>query len=1321
LRCSGRKYAGSLFTAAAVLLGSDYAALAQPMLTQQDSSSDVPEITIPEWETATLRLNYVSATWAKVLHELADKTGSTLVMYDIPPGRYNRQDWDQHTREDAVRILNRELEPLGFRILEKGEFLTVIEMRRARTEYRRPIAPERNPVIETPSDRPVAARFERRFDSITDSLQQRKRYAATPRTMDGGIRTVGHEEPQAPESRPAAAPAPVAPQPQTKLVVSVEQQTAADVARRVYKAFQSRARLVDAGPNGLPAFEVAPIQAEGETDEVWFTVEIDTTRNELTIEAPKTVASALASLVRQLDAPPQEGQPQPQLVAGDGNTAEVGKRLRPVLQQLQRDAAARQGADGPTVQNASDPTAVPPAPQAGQWVAQGNASDQRPRGPQPAPVQRGVTPPVPPGAQPQQQPQLPPGGGLQGILGNLKGDVTIEALEDLDLLILRGNQADVDAVMEVIRSIEQLAVGSTPEIHLLRLQYVNSESLATLLSDVYERLTGLQGPAASAVQRSQSVNVVPVVKPNAVLILAPGNLMESVLALAEELDQPLDPRAEFEVFRLKHAVASQVITLIEEFYEEREGLGTRLSAVADVRTNSVIVQGRPADLEELALLIRRIDRDEAKAINQLKIIPLRSALATELAEFLNTAIQNVLNPPQTTGQAGGFGAAGQAPQELRDSKSVVLEFLSRDGTAEKLIRSGLLSDIRINADVRSNSLMITAPEQSLPLLEELVRLLDQPSPVVAEIRVFSLENADATAAAELLEALFTQDQQQQDGTGQLGIQIAGADDVSSSLVPLRFSVDARTNSVVAIGGADALTVVEAILLRLDQSDLRNRQTTVLKLRNSPAADVADAINQFLQSQRDLIQLDPDRVSTIEILEQEVIVTPEPVTNSLLISATPRYFEDIQRLAQELDREPAQVVIQALLVEVELDDTDEFGVELGFQDSVLFDRSVIDNLLTISETNTSPNGVQTTTQRIISQEGNPGFLFNNQPLGNNTAISPDTLGGQSLSNFALGRVNGDLGFGGLVLSASSDSVNILIRALASRRNVHILSRPQILALDNQLAQIQVGQRVPIVDGVTISTQGTANPNVVQDESGIILTVTPRISPEGQVVMEVVAEKSQFTGEGVPIFVDGLTGNVIESPVKDITTARTTVKVPDGQTIVVGGMITKLDDTTERKVPWLGDIPLVGHLFRFDSHSELRTELLIFLTPRIVHGDADMELIKQVEAERLHWFEFEAEQMHGPLFSVPLETPPPFEGMPPMMVPSTTIEMPPMDAGNVPTTRVPAGSLNLSQPPSFPQGNEDPAVIRIREGELPSEPSQLPPGLPPSAPPAAPEMP
>ncbi|MFG0332873.1 MAG: secretin N-terminal domain-containing protein, partial [Maioricimonas sp. JB049] len=707
------------------MLVSDHVAQAQPFQSQQDAPGEAAEVVVPEWATATLRLNYISTTWAKVLNDLAEKTGSTLVMYDIPPGRYNRQDWDQHSRPEAVRILNRELEPLGFRILEKGEFLTVIEMRRARTQYRRPATPEDRPASSQYDERPVAARYERRFDSITDSIRSQQRLATTPRTMDGRIRTVGHEESTVTESAARPAPQP-APQPQSTLVVAVEKQPAAEVARRIYKTFQSRARLIDAGPNGLPAFEVAPLKSEGDVAGTWFTVEIDTTRNELTIAAPKPVANALASLVRRLDTPPQDDQPEPQLVAGDGNMAQVGKRLRPVLQQMQQegssDGPANVAAPDAATDAGADPFAPPPRQQgADQWIAQADAGNQPGPGPQPAPVTPEDAPPRPPDGQ--MPPQQPPG-GLEGLLGNLKGDVTIEALEDLDLLILRGNQADVDAVMEVIRSIEQLAVGSTPEIHLLRLQFVNSESLAVLLNDVYERIEGLQGPAASAVQRSQNVNVVPVVKPNAVLILAPGNLMESVLTLAQELDQPIDPRSEFEVFRLKHAIATQVVELIGDFYEERPGLGTRLSAVADIRTNSVVVQGRPADLEELALLIRRIDRDEAKAVNQLKIIPLRSALATELAEFLSTAIQNVLNPPQVAGQFGGFGGAGQGPQELRDSKAVVLEFLSRDGTAEKLIRSGLLSDIRINADVRSNSLMITAPEQSLPLLEELVRLLD---------------------------------------------------------------------------------------------------------------------------------------------------------------------------------------------------------------------------------------------------------------------------------------------------------------------------------------------------------------------------------------------------------------------------------------------------------------------------------------------------------------------------------------------------------------------------------------------------------------------
>jgi type II secretion system protein D len=655
----------------------------------------------------------------------------------------------------------------------------------------------------------------------------------------------------------------------------------------------------------------------------------------------------------------------------------------------------------------------------------------------------------------------------------------------------------------------------------------------------------------------------------------------------------------------------------------------------------VIVNASPKELADVQKLIREVDGKPSRATAQVRVYPLKNALADDLAEFLNNVIQGVVSPAQTgAAQQFAAGAGAGTNQALRDAKSMVLEFLTSDGAAQKIVRSGVLSDIRITGDIRSNTLTITAPESSMELLLELIAVLDQPTNAFADIKAYTLERADAEAAAELLESLFPETEE-----GQPGVQLAGAEGFGSALIPLRVSVDTRTNTVVYIGSPEVLRMVEAILFRIDQDASRNRRIEVLRLRNSPAADVALAINQFLQSQRELLQIDPDRISTSEILEQEVIVTPEAISNNLIISATPQYFDQILSLAKQLDREPPQVMISSLIVEVTLDDTDEFGIELGFQDSVLFDRSVVDpaSLITIEETTTLPTGVQTTTQRIISQTGVPGFLFNNQPLGNNVGVNSGRVGTQGLSNFALGRINDSLGFGGLVLSASSESVNVLLRALASHRHVQILSNPHVLALDNQEAQIQQGQLVPIVNGVTLGATGIASPNVSQETAGIILTVTPRISTEGQIVMQVIAEKSQYDlNNGVPVFIDANTGNVVTSPIKDITTAITTAKVQDGQTIVIGGLITKSEDVLESKVPYLGDIPIIGNAFRFDSRRFRRTELLIFLTPRIVHGDADIELIKQVEMERMHFFEDEAEMIHGPLMGVPAENLAPLGG-------------------------------------------------------------------------------
>ncbi|TWT51946.1 putative type II secretion system protein D precursor [Thalassoglobus neptunius] len=1182
------------------------------------------------WDTEaskrkSVRLNFLTTPWAKVLNDVAKETGSTLVMHDVPPGNFSRHDWNQYNRDDAVKILNRELERVGFRILIKDQFLTVMSTRRGRLEYERPISPlpeepgtqaaqTTEAVAPTPESEPLQAQT---IPTTTDVPAPAKKPTII---QTAGVNSNYQFTTEVPRHRmlpPEVQNSPKgqsiqplaydqASQPESEQVEANETRTyrprhrsPVDIARQIHKAFSSRSKLENAGPNGMPAFVVSDIAEDQAPADTLFVVEIDSEQRQLLVTATAPVQSGLKTLIQSLDINPIGAESVPTLMAGNGSTAEIAERLKRPISTI---ASAQQAAKAASTNERMLAQAEQPVP------------DPAPLGDQPA--------------NPEDSARIIGRGGLMTLSGNLKGDVTIETIPGFDLLIIRGNEGDIETVMEVISEIERMAVGSLPEIHLLKLEHVDSQSLAQLLSDVYEQLAELRSDSAQ--QSAAAVNVIPVVVPNAVLILAPTNTMEAILDLAAELDQPIDPTHEIQVIRLEYAVANSVVEILSDFYpdEDPTGLGTRLKVAADPRTNSVVIQARPRDLSEIEVFIKKLDADEAASISQMKVIRLKNALADELAEFLTAAFRSVTDPQAST-VAQSFTSQIQG---ATDPKSVVLEFLSEDG--EKLARSGLLDNIVFNAETRTNTLQYSASPQSIPVIEELVRILDQPSSAVAEVKYFKLQKADAVNAVELLNELFQQEETtNQNDQGQLGVQLAGATDTASSLLQLRFVADTRTNSVIATGGPDALIIAENLLYRLDATDPQNRTTQVIKLLNVPVADVALAINDFLQSQRDLATIDPDRISTSQLLEQEVIVTPEPITNSVLISATPAYFNEIEAMVRTLDAEFSQVLIQALLVEVQLDNTDEFGVELGFQDPVLFDRSIIDELLTVTETIFDPNGnPSATVTRVISQNASPGFGFNNQPIGSNPIGNPSRVGAQGLSSFALQRTNNDLGYGGLVLSASSDSVSVLIRALAARRQVRVLSRPQVLALDNQTAQIQVGQDVPVVNGVN-QTNTSTSPIIVRENAGIILTVRPRISPGGQIVMEVVAEKSQFIDNGVPVFTDINTGTVITSPIKNIQTAQTTVKVPDGQTVVLGGMITDSDDILERKVPWLGDLPIIGNAFRFDSHTTERRELIIFLTPRIVHNDAESEMFKQIEAQRLHYFQEEAEELHGPIFGVP----------------------------------------------------------------------------------------
>jgi len=755
------------------------------------------------------------------------------------------------------------------------------------------------------------------------------------------------------------------------------------------------------------------------------------------------------------------------------------------------------------------------------------------------------------------------------------GDVEVEALPDLDVMILRGRDPDVEELSRIIQEIERLSTETTPEIEIVYLQHVRGENLNELIDDVLQDLTGpLQG----------RVVLTPLVKPNALLLVGWGEAVKAARTLALRLDEAVAPETQLQVFRLKHAAASVVESTITEFLDNRGGLGADVRVTADNRTNSLLVNAAPRDLAEVRLLIQQLDVEGGESVNQIRIVVLKNSLAADVSTTINAALLAARG-------GGGGGGAAAAP------RNAALEILLTRPDGSQLVASGMLEDVRITADARTNRLFLTGPPASLDLIEELIQQLDETPAAAAQIKVFQVTNGDASELVQVLRSLFPE-------AGVSTVPQLASAEGETALVPVRFSVDIRTNSIIATGSSGDLKIIEVLLLRLDEAGTQERINKVLRLKNSPALDVANAVNNFLRSERTVTLAAPGRQNPFAQIESEVVVVPEPVGNALIISATPRYFDQILELVEGLDAQPPQVMIQVILAEVELDNLQEFGVELGLQDSLLFDRSVLGSVVAPA-----------------TAEMRPGFNFNNQQLGNSGSAASmagaGKVGGQALSHFSLGRTNSETEYGGLVLSASSENISVLLRAMNQSRTMEILSRPQIMTLDNQPAFIQVGERVPRITGTSINQVGQVN-SVALENVGLILGVTPRISPEGMVVMEIDAEKSDVGPEieGIPVSVSSQ-GEVIRAPRVNITTAQTTVSAASGQTIVIGGLITTDNRTVSRRVPFLSDIPVLGHLFRYDSGSNNRRELLIILTPHVVRGPEEAELLKQMEMSRMSW--------------------------------------------------------------------------------------------------------
>lgn len=772
--------------------------------------------------------------------------------------------------------------------------------------------------------------------------------------------------------------------------------------------------------------------------------------------------------------------------------------------------------------------------------------------------------------------------------------VEIESLPDLDVILLRGRQPDLDQLAKVIEQLERISEETQPNVQILPLQHAGSEGIASIIETVSEDLIG---------GRQGRVSVTPLVKPNALLLIGWGDSVETIIDLAKKLDTPVTPSTQSTVFRLKYASVETVATAVENFLDDRAGLGPKVTVTPDLRTNSLVVYAAPRDLLEVRKLIEDLDQPGGQAMLRTKIIEIKNSLAEDIAETLQDAI-------------------GDSDQ----GNSLVLEVMGQDG--KQILTSGVLNELQITPNPRNNTLILSARAESLPLLEALIEQLDTPAGEV-QLKIFQIDNGDAASLIETLRSLLPSQ------TGSSTTPVPSVAPGETSLAPLRFSVDLRSNSIIATGSEGDLRIVEALLLRLDQTTDQQRKSTVIQLKNAPAVDVASAINQFLLNRRQIEQAAPGESNPFQEIEREVVVVPEPVANKLILAATPRFYDEIKALIDKLDEQPPQVMIQVLIAEVSLNHVKEFGVELGVQSSVLFDRSLLGDLLTTtnSSQNSTAAGVTTVTEEIIQAASNiPGFLFNDSaPLGNSgssqAVSSAGEIGGQGLSNFGVGRTSSNTGFGGLVLSASSQNVSVLLRALNETRRVRVLSRPQIRTLDNQPAFIQVGQRVPRIIGSTVNQNGQSNA-IDLENVGLILGVTPRVSPDNMVVMEIDAEKSSLGNEqdGIPVAVS-TDGTVIRSPRVDTTTAQATVSAANGETIILGGLISENRDVTHRNLPGIENIPILRNLFRYDGDVWKRSELLIILTPHVIKSAEDSERLKQAEIARMNWCEADVYRIQG----------------------------------------------------------------------------------------------
>lgn len=418
----------------------------------------------------------------------------------------------------------------------------------------------------------------------------------------------------------------------------------------------------------------------------------------------------------------------------------------------------------------------------------------------------------------------------------------------------------------------------------------------------------------------------------------------------------------------------------------------------------------------------------------------------------------------------------------------------------------------------------------------------------------------------------------------------------------RVVADEMTNSLIVVGTEDSYLRLLELLKRLDIAPAAEGKIHVLPLQNAVAEELAQTLNQMISGvaaakggKGAAAAATPAAAASVGMFEGEIRVTADKATNSLIVTSSGRDYAQLRLVIEKLDGKRRQVFIEAVIMDVEVSRATTLG--LAYHGG-------------------------TTTQILSDQDSLVLGTFNGGIPGG--SLNPDPT---SLNALALGvrgpEIDGTQNLPGLPAGISIPAFGVVLNAVAQDGDTNVLSTPHIIATDNTEAEIRIGQNIPLqtnVGGIS-SLAGLAGAAQGQgaaaqlaglgglggllgggfaaqrQDVGTKIKITPHINDKNQVRLEI---EEEISNPGAPM---GALGAV---PIQE-RTAQTTVVVDDQQTVVIGGLIRDSLTKQRTKVPVLGDLPVLGFLFRQTTTTKQKSNLLLILTPYVIHDQNDLRKV------------------------------------------------------------------------------------------------------------------